>query len=81
MLAIVMILDLDVGNTRVKWRLLENGCSVASGSQDNATVIAGELLELPEAVAVGEGSHSLRCWLRGAHRSSRPAVRAIFRLP
>jgi type III pantothenate kinase len=54
MLAIVMILDLDVGNTRVKWRLLENGCSVASGSQDTATVIAGEFLELPEAVAVGE---------------------------
>lgn len=53
-LAVAMILDLDVGNTRIKWRLLENGRLVVSHTQDTAAVAAGELLKLPEDASVAE---------------------------
>lgn len=50
-----MILEVDIGNTRVKWRVLELGLTVASGAKassllsdvDGCTEIFGEIEELP----------------------------------
>ena len=47
-----MILDVDVGNSRIKWRLSENNSPVASGSQATSEVAAGEPLAVAESVAV-----------------------------
>jgi type III pantothenate kinase len=49
-----MILDIDIGNSRIKWRLADNGKSVAVGSQATSAVAAGEPFELPEVTAIDE---------------------------
>ena len=49
-----MILDLDAGNSRIKWRLIGHGKHLAVGTQDSAAVAAGEKLELPETAAISE---------------------------
>ncbi len=42
-----MKLQLDAGNTRIKWRVTDNGKIVASGHQLTRTMLNGEPLELP----------------------------------
>ncbi|MCS5587977.1 MAG: type III pantothenate kinase [Porticoccaceae bacterium] len=49
-----MILDIDIGNSRIKWRLVDNGKPVATGSQATSAVAAGEPFELLGVTAVDE---------------------------
>jgi len=49
-----MILDIDAGNSRIKWRLSGNGRVLAQDSQPTAALAAGEALVLPETAAVKE---------------------------
>jgi len=49
-----MILDIDIGNSRIKWRLMDNEKSVAAGNQATSSVAAGEPFELPGVTAVDE---------------------------
>jgi type III pantothenate kinase len=41
-----MILQIDAGNTRIKWRVLNGSKVVQQGHQLTATVLAGEPLKL-----------------------------------
>lgn len=42
-MSVGLILELDIGNTRSKWRLLDNGQSLALGALDTAALKRGEL--------------------------------------
>ena len=41
-----MILQIDAGNTRIKWRVLKGSAAVLQGNQLTASVLAGEPLKL-----------------------------------
>jgi type III pantothenate kinase len=49
-----MILDIDIGNSLVKWRLINNQKPVASGSQSTSSIVSGELLVLQGVTSVSE---------------------------
>jgi type III pantothenate kinase len=49
-----MILDIDAGNSRIKWRLSGNGRVLAQDSQPTAELASGETLLLPETAAIDE---------------------------
>lgn len=50
--ATAMNLDVDVGNSRIKWRLSDSDGSVVSGSQATSDVAAGHSLALDAALTV-----------------------------
>ena len=39
-----MILQVDIGSSRIKWRLLDNQNSMAARSQPTSTILSGEPL-------------------------------------
>lgn len=41
-----MILDIDAGNTRIKWRVIDGGLVIARGDTSTALVAQGDLLEI-----------------------------------
>lgn len=41
-----MILDVDVGNTRIKWQVSKNGDVIAGGTQSTISVVQGGALEI-----------------------------------
>lgn len=43
-----MILCIDAGNSRIKWRLTDNGQQIAKGAQRTSTILDGEDLELSD---------------------------------
>lgn len=43
-----MILCIDAGNSRIKWRLTDNGQQIAKGVQRTSTILDGEDLELSD---------------------------------
>jgi len=49
-----MILDIDAGNSRIKWRLSGNGRVLAQDSQPTVELASGETLLLPETAAIDE---------------------------
>ena len=49
-----MILQVDIGNSRIKWRLLDKQNSMVAGSQLTSTILSGELLALQGITSVSE---------------------------
>ena len=49
-----MILQVDIGNSRIKWRLLDKQNSMAAGSQPTSTILSGEPLALQGVTSVSE---------------------------
>lgn len=43
-----MILNIDAGNSRIKWRLTDNGQQMAEGVQLTSETVEGKLLSLPD---------------------------------
>jgi type III pantothenate kinase len=53
-----MILQIDAGNTRIKWRVLDDSKVIHQGSQLTASVLAGDNLRLPDVAGVSLGQLS-----------------------
>ena len=50
-----MILQIDIGNSRIKWRLLDNQKAVvAAGVQATSTIVSGSSLDLQGVTSVSE---------------------------
>ena len=49
-----MILQVDIGNSRIKWRLLDKHNSVMAGSQSTSSILSGEPLVLQGITSVSE---------------------------
>lgn len=49
-----MILTIDVGNSRIKWRLTDEGQQIAQGAQLTAKFLEGEALNLSETQPISE---------------------------
>ena len=49
-----MILAIDAGNSRIKWRLTDDGQQIAQGAQLTAKLLEGEALNLSETQSISE---------------------------
>ena len=49
-----MILAIDAGNSRIKWRITNDGQQIAQGAQLTAKFLKGEVLSLSEIQSVKE---------------------------
>ena len=49
-----MILQIDIGNSRIKWRLMNGHKSLVSGTQATATILSGKPLVLESVTSVSE---------------------------
>ena len=49
-----MILAIDAGNSRIKWRITNDGQQIAQGAQSTAKLLEGEALSLSETQSISE---------------------------
>ena len=49
-----MILQIDIGNSRIKWRLMNGHKSLVAGTQATATILSGKPLVLESVTSVSE---------------------------
>ena len=49
-----MILAIDAGNSRIKWRIINDGQQIAQGAQLTAKFLEGEALKLSETQSISE---------------------------